>query len=113
MKRKLKCMIGISLKSLTGSKEVLLVNRENSLPGDVLSKDGLYCYLLQPRKQHVYQRKKATNRIWSEKAYRLKEVVENHVMYYLSDGSDRAFVSEELMLIPKDTELAPSYIQKW
>ena len=35
------------------------------------------------------------------------------VMYYLSDGPERAFVSEELMLIPKDTELPPDYVQKW
>ena len=26
-------------------------------------------------------------------------------MYYLADGPERAFVSEELMLIPEDTEL--------
>ena len=36
----------------------------------------------------------------------------NRVMYYLSDGPERAFVSEELMLIPEDTELPPDYIQK-
>ena len=34
----------------------------------------------------------------------------NHVMYYLRDG---AFVSDELMLIPEDTELPPDYIQEW
>ena len=61
-------------------------------------------------------------------------------MYYLSDGSAgpqtppgshgpestlvptgeaplgspwRAFVSEELMLIPEDTELPPDYVQEW
>ena len=37
----------------------------------------------------------------------------NQVMYYLSDGPDRAFVSEELMLIPKDTELPPDYVLNW
>ena len=37
----------------------------------------------------------------------------NRVMYYLSNGSERAFVLEELMLIPDDTELPPDYIQKW
>ena len=37
----------------------------------------------------------------------------NHVMYYLKDGPERAFVSEELMLIPEDTELPPDYVQKW
>ena len=45
----------------------------------------------------------------------------NRVMYYLRDGPDstmapalwRAFVSEELMLIPEDTELPPDYVQEW
>ena len=48
--------------------------------------------------------------------YRLKEITENpgiRVMYYLRDGPERAFVSEELMLIPEDTELPPDYIQEW
>ena len=31
----------------------------------------------------------------------------NRVMYYLADGPERTFVSEELMLIPEDTELLP------
>ena len=37
----------------------------------------------------------------------------NRVMYYLKDGPKRAFVSEELMLIPEDTELPPDYVQEW
>ena len=48
--------------------------------------------------------------------YRLREVVEspgNRVMYYLADGPERAFVSEELLLIPEDTELPPDYVQEW
>ena len=48
--------------------------------------------------------------------YRLREVVEspgNRAMYYLSGGPERAFVSEELMLIPEDTELPPDYVQAW
>ena len=44
----------------------------------------------------------------------------NHVMYYLVDGLEsalaptpwRAFVSEELMFIPEDTELLPDYVQE-
>ena len=54
------------------------------------------------------------NRVWSKKTYRLKEIIEdsgNCVMCYLSDGPERAFVSEELMLIPDDTELPPDYVQ--
>ena len=56
------------------------------------------------------------DRIWSEKTYRLREIVKdlcNHVIYYLSDGPERAFVSEELMLISGDTELPPDYVQNW
>ena len=46
----------------------------------------------------------------------MREVVEspsNRVMYYLADGLERAFVSEELMLIPEDTELPTVYVQEW
>ena len=56
------------------------------------------------------------DRVWSRKTYRLKEIAENpgnRVMYYLAYGPDRAFVSEELMLIPEDTELPPDYVQEW
>ena len=34
-------------------------------------------------------------------------------MYYLLNGLERAFVSEELMLIPDNTELPPDYVQEW
>ena len=56
------------------------------------------------------------DRILSKKTYRLRETVEdsgNRVMYFPNDGPERAVVSEELMLIPKDTELPPDYVQKW
>ena len=58
----------------------------------------------------------AEHRMWSKKTYRLREILEdpgNHVMYYLKDEPERAFVSEELILIPEDTELPPDYAQKW
>ena len=35
------------------------------------------------------------------------------MMYYLLDRPERAFVLEELMLIPEDTELLPDYVQEW
>ena len=56
------------------------------------------------------------DRVWSKKTYRLKEIIEdsgNRVMYYLKDGLERTFVSEELMLIPEDTGLPPNYVQEW
>ena len=73
---------------------------------------------IAPGKENDSQRDRATVRIWSKGTYRLREIVEipgNCVMYYLLDGPDsalvpapwRAFVSEELMLIPEHTELPP------
>ena len=107
-------MIEMSPKDTIKIKKVPLL--ESYPPEDMLPEDGLYCYLLQPREEHNDHCKRTTNRIWSKKTYRLREVVEdsgNRVMYYLLDGPERAFVSEELMLIPEDTELTSDYIQKW
>ena len=76
----------------------------------MLPEDGLYHYLLQHGEEHNDQHKKATDRIWSKKTYRLSEVTLSHgnqVMYHLEDGPERAFIKEELMFIPKDTELPP------
>ena len=88
--------------------EVPLVRQGNYPPEEVLPEDGLYQYLLQPSEEQDDQRCRATDRIWSKGTYRLREIAENpgnRVMYYLLDGHERAFVSEELMLIPEDTEL--------
>ena len=75
----------------------------------MLPEDGLYRYLMQPREEHDDQCKRATDRIWSKKTYKFIKIVEdfgNWVMYYLSDGPERAFVSEELMLIPRRHRVA-------
>ena len=81
-----------------------------------MPEDGLHCYLLHPGEEHDNQHRRATDRIWSKKTYRFSKMMEdsgNQVIYYFSDGPERAFVSEELMLIPEDTELPPDYVQKW
>ena len=109
-------MIGMKPKDAIVLDQVPLVNREAYPPEEVLPEDGLYRSLLQPGEEHDDQRHRATDRIWSKGTYRLREIVENtgnHVMYYLSGGPKRAFVSEELMLIPEDTELPPDYVQEW
>ena len=109
-------MIGMKSKDAIKLKEVPLVKQENYPPEEVLPEDGLYRYLLQPGEELDDQQHRATDRIWSKASYRLREVMEspgNHVMYYLADGLERAFVSEELMLIPEDTELPPDYVQEW
>ena len=109
-------MIGMKNKDAIKLKEVSLVDRESYPPEEVLPEDGLYQYLLQPREEHDDQQCRATDRIWSKASYRLREITENpgnHLMYYLLNGPERAFVSEELMLIPEDTELPPDYVQEW
>ena len=109
-------MIGIKPKDAIKLKELPLVAQESYPPEEVLPEDGLYQYLLQAGEEHDDQLHRATDRIWSRASYRLREITENLgncVMYYLNNGPERAFVSEELMLIPEDTELPPDYIQEW
>ena len=99
-------MIGMKPKDAIKMDRVPLVNRENYPPEETLPEDGLYCYLLQPGEEHDDQRRRATDRVWFKGTYRLREVVkdtDNCVMHYLKDGPERAFVSEELMLIPEVT----------
>ena len=117
-------MIGMKPNDAIKLKEVPLVARGSYPPEEVLPEDGLYRYLLQPGEEHDDQRHGATDRIWSKGTYGLREIVENPgncVMYYLCvvgsedplERSERAFVSEELMLIPEDTELPSDYVQEW
>ena len=109
-------MIGMKPKDAIRLNEVPLVKQENYPPEEILPEDGLYRYLFQPGEELDDQRRRATDRIWSKKTYRLREIAENpgnRVMYYLLDPPERAFVSEELMLIPEDTELPPDYVQEW
>ena len=109
-------MIGTKPKDAIKLNEVPLVNRDAYPPEKALPEDGLYRYLLQPGEEHDDQKHRAMDRVWSKASYRLKEIVENpgnRVTYYLLNGPERAFVSEELMLIPEDIELPPNYVQAW
>ena len=109
-------MIGMKPKDAIKLNEVPLVKQENYPPEEILLEDGLYRYLLQPGEEYDDQRRRETDRIWSKGTYRLREIAENsgnRFMYYLLDGPERAFVSEELILIPEDTELPPDYVQEW
>ena len=107
-------MTGMKSKDTIELTEVPLV--KSYPPEDTLPEDRLCHYLLQPGEEHDDQHKRATDRIWSKGIYKLGEVVLSHgnqVMYHLKDGPERVFMKEELMLIPRDTELPPDYIQKW
>ena len=81
----------------------------------VLPEDGLYRYLYQPGELEGGDRRRATDKIWSRNTFRLDRIVENlgqRVLYYLTDGP-RAFVREELMLIPEGTEVPPEWVEEW
>ena len=83
----------------------------------VLPEDGLYWYLYQPGELEGGQTRRATDMIWSWNTFRLDKSVEDsgqRVLYYLSDGAPkRAFVREELMMIPEDTEVPPDWVKEW
>ena len=109
-------MTGMKPKNVIKLDRVPPLNQENYPPEATLPEEGLYRYLLQPSEEHNDQRRRAMNRVWSKKTYQLGKIVKdpgNRMMYYLEDGPERAFVSEELMLIPEDTELPPDYVQNW
>ena len=83
---------------------------------DALPVDGLYRYLYQPGELEGGDRRRATDMVWSWDTHRLDRVVEDpgqRVLYYLAEGPKRAFVHEQLMLVPEDTELPPDSVKKW
>ena len=90
---------------------------DKTYPEETVSpEDGLYRCLYQPGEQHGDQKRRATDLVWSKNTYRLDQIVQepgNRVLYYLQDGPDRAFVSEELMRIFEDTQVPPDWISKW
>ena len=70
-------MTGMKTKDAIKLNQVPLVNRENFPPEETLPEDGLFRYLLQPGEEHDDQQHRATDRIWSKKTYRLREIVED------------------------------------
>ena len=60
-------------------------------------------------------RRRATDPIWSLQVYRLRRSVtkpNESVLYYLLDGPARGFVWEELLPVPRDTQLPPGGVLK-
>lgn len=61
------------------------------------------------------KKRQDTSFIQSKNKYRLDRVVKesgNHVLYYLLNGPDRAFVRQELMHIPDDTQVPSDQVSK-
>ena len=84
---------------------------------DTLPVDGFYRFLYQPGELEGGQQRRATDMIWSWNTFRLDKIVEDseqRVLYYLADNAPkRAFVREELMLIPENTEVPPDWVKEW
>jgi len=109
-------MIGLKPREAIKMKTVPLVKTEEYPIENKLPYDGLYRYLLLPGEEHNDNRRRATDRIWSKRTYRLKEVIEdpgNRMIYFLEDGPIRSFVKEELMMIPENSSLPPDYVHSW
>ena len=106
---------------MTPAKAVKLDNVELKIkpyPEEkVLPVDGLYRYLYQPGELEGGDRRRATDMIWSWNTFRLDRVVEDpgqRVLYYLAeDAPKRAFVREQLMQVPEDTEVPPDWVGEW
>ena len=69
-------MTGMKPKDVIVLGQVPLIKQEKYPEEDKLPEDGLYRYLLQPSEEHDDQWHRATDRIWSKKTYRLKEIME-------------------------------------
>ena len=84
---------------------------------DTLPVDGQYRYLYQAGELEGGQTRRATDMVWSWDVHRLDRVVEDpgqRALYYLAeDAPKRAFVREQLMLIPENTELPPDSVKDW
>ena len=108
-------MLGMTLAKAVKLEHVTL--KIKAYPKEeVAPEDGLYRYLYQPGELEGGQQRRATDMIWSWNTFRLDRIVEKkgqRVLYYLTDGPQRAFVREELMLIPEDTEVPPDWVKEW
>ena len=83
---------------------------------ELLDTTATYRYLLKPGEEHGDERRRATDNIWSRDTVTIDTVSRfpgNRALYYLHEGPKRAFVREELLKIPEDTELPPDYVQVW
>ena len=68
-------------------------------------------YLYQPGELEGGERRRATDPIWSLNMYQIGSIIEKvPILYYLAGGPKRAFVRQELLVVPSDTQLPPDGI---
>ena len=99
----------IKLKSVTvkSSTPVKQAPRpEQPLPPNVKVR-----YLYQPGEHERDERRRATDPIWSLNIHQIGTIIgKNPILYYLTSGPKRAFVQQELLVVPPDTQLPPSKV---
>ena len=104
---------------LTGKKPSEAIKMKNvsvspSAPGQdekMLPTNVNVRYLYQPGELEGGERRRATDPIWSLDTYQIGSIIERKpIMYYLANGPKRAFVRQELLVVPSDTQLPPSSV---
>ena len=83
---------------------------------ELLDMSATYRYLLKPGEEHGDKKRGAADNIWSRDTVTIDTASKfsgNRTLYYLSEVPKRAFVREELLKVPEDTELPPDYVQVW
>ena len=87
------------------------LKNEIQIPSDVNLR-----YLYEPGELEGGNQRRATDPIWSLEMYTIDSVVKkpnDPILYYLSEGAPkRAFVRQELMIVPYDTQLPPKSVLK-
>ena len=102
-----------SIKLKEVSTQDVTYNRPVGLNEKRLSPFVQVRYLLAPGEEEGGERRRATDPIWSLEVYDLSRSVVSPgqpVLYYLSEGTKRSFVREELQIVPSDTELPPKHV---
>ena len=65
-------------------------------------------YLYQPGELEGGEHRRATDPIWSLDMYQIGSVIDRKpILCYLASGPKRAFVRQELLVVPSDTQLPP------
>ena len=98
---------GCCCKTFNSLFKACWCERKKNLPSNVKVH-----YLYQPGEVEGGT-KRATDPIWSLNVYSLEKAVdkqEERVLYYLYDGLKRAFVLEELLVVPPNTQLPPAQV---
>ena len=96
----------IKMESVVAKASAPAKPDEQRLPSNVNVR-----YLYQPGELEGGERRRATDPIWSLNVYQIGSIIKKvPTLYYLAGGPKRAFVRQELLVVPSDTQLPPDGI---